>query len=114
MEKMMAYCGLVCTDCKAYIATQQDDNELRRAVAEEWGKEYNYEFKIEDINCDGCTATGRLVGYCHVCPIRSCGQEKEIENCGWCDSYPCDKLDGMFKAVPDNRERLNAVKQSRS
>ena len=25
MEKMIAYCGLVCTDCEAYIATQAND-----------------------------------------------------------------------------------------
>ena len=25
MDKMIAYCGLVCTDCEAYIATQAND-----------------------------------------------------------------------------------------
>jgi hypothetical protein len=25
MDKMIAYCGLVCTDCDAYIATQAND-----------------------------------------------------------------------------------------
>ncbi|MCK4356498.1 DUF3795 domain-containing protein [Candidatus Bipolaricaulota bacterium] len=25
MEKMIAYCGLICTNCPAYIATQKND-----------------------------------------------------------------------------------------
>ena len=83
-------------------------------MAEKWTKEYNHEFKVEDINCDGCIATGRLVGYCNVCPIRKCGQEKGIENCGWCSNYPCDGLDEFFKIVPDCKKTLDAVKQSRN
>jgi len=37
-DEMLAYCGLVCTDCNAYIAKQNDDDELRRKTAEEWSR----------------------------------------------------------------------------
>ncbi len=111
MVKMIACCGLVCTDCDAYKATQKDDNALRKTVADKWTKEYSHEFKVEDINCDGCTGTGKLVGYCTICPIRKCAGEKEVKNCAWCDEYPCSGLDTLFKARPDAKKTLDAVKQ---
>lgn len=30
MERIIAYCGLVCTDCQAYVATQTNDPEALR------------------------------------------------------------------------------------
>jgi hypothetical protein len=114
MEKMIAYCGLVCTDCKAYIATQKDDDELRREVVEVWSKEYNHEFSVADINCVGCLPVAGLhVGHCGMCQIRKCGQERGVKNCGWCDAYPCDKIEDFFKMVPDAKKTLDAEMKSR-
>ena len=63
MEKQIAYCGLICTDCTAYIATQNNDDDMRKATAEKWAVEYNYPFKPEDINCVGCIPVdGQHVG----------------------------------------------------
>jgi len=114
MEKQTAYCGLNCTDCGAYIATQKNDNKKRKEVAADWTKRYNYPFKIEDINCDGCTSTGKHIGHWNMCQIRICGQEKGVKNCGWCADYPCEKTDAFFKMAPDCKKALDAIKQSRS
>ena len=111
MGKLMAYCGLVCTDCGAYIATQNNDDEKRQEVAEKWNREYNHEFKIEDINCDGCTSGGRVIGYGNICPIRKCARGKNVKNCGWCDEYPCGGLGELFKARPDAKKALDAIKR---
>ena len=111
MVKMVAYCGLTCTNCDAYKATQNNDDKLRQTVAEKWTKEYSHEFKAADINCEGCTGAGKHVGYCTICPIRNCAQEKEVKNCGWCDDYPCGGLDTLFKTRPDAKKTLDAVKQ---
>ena len=35
MDKMIAHCGLDCTKCDAYIATINNDDELRESVANE-------------------------------------------------------------------------------
>ena len=111
-EKMVAYCGLVCSDCGAYIATQTNDDEKRKEVAVTWTKKYNHPFKAEDINCVGCIVTdGRHVGHCGMCEIRKCGQEKGVINCAWCVDYSCDKTDEFFKMVPENKKRLDAIKQ---
>jgi hypothetical protein len=112
MEKMIAYCGLVCTDCGAYIATQKDDDQMRKQVAAEWTQKYNHQFKPEDISCDGCLpATVKTIGHLNVCAIRKCGQLKGVKNCGWCSEYSCDKTDEFFKMVPDCKKTLDAVKQ---
>ncbi|HEC96016.1 MAG TPA: DUF3795 domain-containing protein, partial [Euryarchaeota archaeon] len=54
MEKIIGFCGLICSECPAYLATQKDDDNERRKVAETWSKEFNANMKPEDINYDGC------------------------------------------------------------
>ncbi len=54
MEKMIAFCGIVCTECPAFLATQKDDDNKRKKVAEMWSKQFKSEIKPVDINCDGC------------------------------------------------------------
>jgi hypothetical protein len=112
MEKQIAYCGLICTDCLAYIATQANDNKKRKAVAEEWTKKYKHDFKPEDINCVGCIVTdGKHVGHCGMCQIRKCGQEKGVINCAYCSDYICDELGKFFKMVPACKKTLDGIKQ---
>lgn len=108
---MIAYCGLICTDCPAFIATQQNDDNKRLKTAKAWSKEFGAEIKPEDINCDGClTNNGRLFKHCKVCEIRQCGQEKNIDNCGHCSDFACDKLDFVFNAVPSAKKVLQDIK----
>jgi hypothetical protein len=112
MEKMMAYCGLICTDCPAYIATQKNDNEARKKVAEEWSK-HDAALKPEDINCDGCLAdTERLFKFCNVCEVRKCGKARGVVNCAYCDDYGCDKLTEIFKMAPEAKTRLDELRKT--
>ena len=111
MEKLIACCGLVCTDCEAYKATQKNDNKLRKEIADKWAKQYGHEMKLEDVNCDGCTVDGRHIGYCGMCQIRACAQAKGVKNCGWCSDYSCEKTDAFFKNAPQAKKNLDTVKQ---
>jgi len=112
MEKMIAYCGLVCTECPAFLATQSDDDAKRKEIAEQWTQKYNHDFKPEDINCDGCLAdTGRVVGYVNVCEIRKCGQEKGVENCAYCNDYGCKKLTDFTQMVPEAKANLEEIRK---
>ena len=96
-KKMVAFCGIVCSDCRAFIATQTIDTELKREVAKTWSTKTET-LKPEDINCDGCLATGRrLFKFCRVCDVRRCGREKCVENCAYCQEFPCEKLSGLWK-----------------
>ncbi len=111
MDKMVAYCGLVCTECPVFLATQKNDDEEKRTVAARWSKYFGWDLKPSDINCDGCLLDdGRLFGYCQKCEARACGHEKRIENCAHCDDYACSKLDGPFKLDPRIKENLDKIR----
>jgi len=113
MDKMIAFCGLICTECGAFLATQKNDDEERKKVAEMWSKEYKAEIKPEDINCDGCLSeNGRLFNYCKVCEIRKCAQEKRVENCAHCDDYTCQKLSNFLNEAPDAKTTLEEIREN--
>ncbi len=113
MNEMIAYCGLVCTDCPAYIATQADDTEALERIAVQWREEYNApDLTVDSVICDGCLNGGRKCGHCAECEIRACGVEKGILNCAHCDDYPCDGLVQFFGFVPEAQETLDNVRQS--
>lgn len=111
MNEMIAYCGLLCHECGAFIATMADDNEKRAEVARQWTKDYHKDFKPEDINCFGCRAEGvQVFGYCQICKIRACGRERGVVNCAYCNDYPCDQLTEFFQMVPANKNRLDEIR----
>ena len=113
MEKIVAFCGIVCSECPGFIATQKDSAEERKRVADSWSKMYNTEIKPEEINCDGClTTSGRLINYCSVCEIRKCALDKSVKNCAFCEEYICKKLDSWFEKVPEGKATLEGIRQS--
>jgi len=110
MERIVAYCGLICSDCGAFIATRGNDDEKRREVAEAWSKEYGGDFKPEDINCEGClTRDGQVFSHCNVCEIRKCGIERGVENCALCVDFSCEKLSRFLQDVPKARKTLEDI-----
>jgi hypothetical protein len=114
MKKMISICGLTCSDCGAFIATQKNDNELRKKVAEEWAKAYNAGIKPEDINCEGClSTTGTVFSYPRVCEIRACGKKHKVKNCAYCSDYPCEKLNKFFELAPSARNTLEDILKKR-
>jgi hypothetical protein len=96
-EKMIAFCGIVCTDCRAFRASQANDAQLKKKVARAWSTKQEM-LRPEDIDCDGCLAPGqRLFRFCRTCDVRRCGQERGIENCAYCSEFPCEKLTHLWK-----------------
>lgn len=114
MQEIVAYCGLVCTECPAYGATQKNDNQARAKIAEEWSKQFQHNFKTEDINCNGCLAVGEVqFGYCSMCAIRKCGSDRKVLNCAYCVEYPCDKLNNLHATVTEAKAKLEAIRNKK-
>lgn len=114
MQEIVAYCGLVCNECPAYEATQRNDNDARARVAEEWSKQFQHNFKAEDINCSGCLTVGEVqFGYCSMCDIRKCGSDREVLNCAYCVEYPCDKLNDFHTKVAEAKAKLEAMRNNK-
>jgi hypothetical protein len=98
-EKRIGFCGIVCSDCRVFVATQRNDTELKRKVAKSWSTKKET-LKPEDIDCDGCLATGQtLFKFCRTCEVRRCPYGKGIENCAYCPEFPCEKLTGLWKSL---------------
>ena len=112
MEKMIGYCGIICSACPVLIATQKNDDAERKRVAEIFTKQYGKGYKPEDINCEGCTSdSSRIFSYCNVCEIRKCGREKYVKNCAYCPEYPCEKLSQLFSKYSKAEEILDEIRR---
>ena len=104
MQEIVAYRGLVCTECPAYKAAQENDNKARAKVAEEWSKQFKHNFQTEDINWNSCLAIGEVqFSYCSMCAIRKCGVDRKLLSCAYCVDCPCDKLNHFHTEVPEAR-----------
>ena len=112
MTDMIAFCGLDCSECDAYKATQTDNSKLKAQIAERWSKELGMSFTDDDITCDGCKSE-RLSGWCQkVCAIRPCAEERGANTCAHCDEYICDKLDDFLGSESTARETLDAIRRT--
>ena len=111
VKSLVAFCGIDCGECKAFIATQKNDLELKKAVAEEWSKYFGFQMKPEDMTCVGCVVVdGPHVGYCAECEIRTCGVQKKIQNCAFCAEYACGKLEYVHSRSPKAKDRLEQIR----
>ncbi|MBQ3616955.1 MAG: DUF3795 domain-containing protein [Bacteroidales bacterium] len=109
MNKMIAFCGLDCTKCDAYIATQTNDDALREKTAKLWSKLNNVEILPEHINCDGCRVNGRKTVFCDkLCPIRQCALQKGFSTCGDCAEL--DKCQKVAMVISNNANALANLK----
>ena len=101
----LSSCGLDCEQCEAFIATQNNDNDLRSQTAEKWSAMYNLPMTPEDINCTGCRLPGAKIGHCGECRVRQCCIDKNHTDCGVCDRFSCEIIEDFFKMFPDNGEQ---------
>ena len=92
-NNMIAFCGLNCAKCDAFIATKNNDNALREKTAKLWSELNQIEILPEQINCEGCRCDGKKTVFCDkLCQIRQCAMKKGFETCG-------DGRTGIFVSV---------------
>ena len=115
MSRIVGSCGIICTECPAFIAYRTDDQALREKTAKEWSKMHGAVIEAVDINCVGCLAIeGVQIGHCAECDIRLCSQQThKLANCGLCSEYPCERIEKFFEFVPPCKEILDAINVSK-
>lgn len=108
MGKMIAYCGLDCEKCDAYLATIHNDNALRERTARAWSELNQVPILPEHINCLGCRQEGVKTVFCQsLCQIRPCALEKGVETCGGCpDMEHCQIVGEILSGNPEALENL--------
>ena len=109
MRDMIAYCGLDCKKCDAYLATIHDDQALREKTAKLWAELNHAPILPEHINCEGCRVDGIKTVYCDsLCRIRQCALEKGVTTCGDCQELEKCQMVGMI--ISNNPEVLKNLK----
>ncbi len=112
-KPLIAACGLDCSQCEAYVATQANDLLALEAIAEKWRVEYHAPgISADTILCDGCMVEGRKIGHCAECQIRQCVVERGLQNCAACADYPCEQLTSFLKPIPQAKANLDALRAS--
>ncbi|MBN1796934.1 MAG: DUF3795 domain-containing protein [Spirochaetales bacterium] len=112
MEKIIAKCGLMCSECNAYKATLKNDDELRKKTAREWSAMFNVSIDWKIINCLGCQQEekAKLFSHCLVCGIRLCALEKGFATCADCPDFGCEKVSEIWKHDDTPRKRLEQMR----
>ena len=108
MRNMIAYCGLDCEKCDAYLATLHNDNALRAKTAKLWAELNHAPILPQHINCEGCRVDGVKTVYCEsLCEIRQCALNKGVTTCGDCpDTETCQALSEIVSNTPDALKNL--------
>jgi hypothetical protein len=105
----IAYCGLKCHECPLYIATMNQDDEMKRKLAVDYSTD-SCKFTFEDMNCEGCHSPSvNDSKMCGDCEVRKCAAKKSIATCAECTAYPCSIIEKYVPAGSDNRILLDHI-----
>lgn len=106
---IISCCGMMCSECPVYMATQKDDETMKRYLAHEYSMGGQV-FYPKDIVCHGChTVSGDHNKFCKGCEIRQCCKDKKIKLCAECKSYPCEKVLAYVPEGTEHRNRLDEM-----
>lgn len=111
MKSLLAPCGIDCSVCDAYIATQQNDPVLKQKLADKYFQQFGKDIVPADLDCDGCAQEGRHIGFCAECSIRSCAFAKGFATCAECSDFPCPKGSFIWTANSQSKANLEALKK---
>lgn len=105
-------CGIMCSECPVYIATQKDDDNMRKFLAHEYSMG-GLVFYPKDIVCHGChTVSADHNKFGKGCEIRKCCKEKHIKLCAECREFPCVKTDEYIPADSEQICRLTEMHEA--
>ncbi len=109
---MIAYCGLDCSKCIGYVATQSNSKKQIAEVAKIWSIQFHADVKPEHVICDGCKTEKRKSFHCaHLCKICKCCIEKKYNSCIECTDFACNDLKFVLDNAPETRENLEKLKR---
>lgn len=91
MKEKYAPCGIDCSYCPVYIATQNNDVGARQKLADEYFSQSGETVDPQVVSCNGCLGEGTPLHYCSICEIRACARDRGLQTCAECADFPCPK-----------------------
>ena len=85
------YCGHDCSKCVTYIATQTNNDDLRRQAQSFYKERFGLDIPLDKFYCDGGRSKN-VFELCKECPFKKCCIEHGIDACGKCSEYPCKDI----------------------
>jgi hypothetical protein len=109
-RKMMAACGVMCSDCPAYLG-QARGPEHQESTAAAWRRIYRMRETAANISCGGCSGPeDRLFHTSLRCKARLCCASKGFKTCAECSLESCrdlEKAQAVWDRVPDLAKTLS-------
>ena len=109
MNSIVSPCGMVCSECTAFIATQNNDIAMKQQMAIDYEKSMGTPITIEELECYGCHSEHHIA-FCEQCQIRSCSNQKGYQTCAECADFPCPKGDFIWKEHSKTKEKLLSLR----
>jgi hypothetical protein len=111
--EVVAVCGLLCSECDTFLATQAADGARIESLAREASAKYGVAIAADSMWCAGCVGHDtRKSWHTGGCEIRVCAIDRDLETCADCTHYTCEKLDAFLDKTAHlgTRERLEAMR----
>jgi hypothetical protein len=98
MADIIARCGFKCNLCLIYRDNLKKDERNRQRFRDALEKYYGDKLTLEECYCDGCMTpdSENPVRITADCKVRPCVIANGLENCAYCDRYPCENLARKF------------------
>lgn len=135
MATMISACGVLCSDCPAYLGDEKGVAHQQQTAAA-WKRIYGLDESPENIACRGCLGPDdQLFHTSRICNARLCCRSKGFSTCAECPEEQCpvlEKAQSAYDRLPDlartlspedfatyaqpycnHRQRLAEVRQSR-
>lgn len=90
-KECKCYCGHDCARCITYIATQKNDDNLRRQSQRFYKERFCLDISLEKFNCEGGRSQ-KVFELCKECPFVKCCKERSVDFCSKCPEYPCKEI----------------------
>jgi len=110
---MLGYCGINCSECRAYKGTVTGNVDLLKEAA---GAFWNGTYDAHDWVCLGCGPHNQhfLAKYCSTCRIRVCAEKKGVQNCAACENFEkCSILRDFVKGESEDLARTLGLLRER-
>jgi hypothetical protein len=104
MTGTMSACGVLCSDCPAYLGGAKGVAHQKATVAA-WRRIYGLNESVESISCGGCLGPDdQLFHTSRTCKARRCCRSKGFATCAECPAEKCpdlEKAHSVWDEVPE-------------